>query len=56
MPTLDIALPLWSVVHGVASLQIDGDFESVVPGTDIGHLVEMTTRRYLQGLINHSER
>ncbi len=48
-PTL--ALPLWSLVHGIATLQIDGDFDAVAPGTEPEEIVAFATRGYLDGVI-----
>lgn len=35
----DIALRLWTFVHGAASLLIDRDYESVAPGIDVDQLI-----------------
>lgn len=48
--TLDVALPLWTVVHGTSYLQIDRDFGAVAPDTDVEALVERTTLALLRGL------
>ena len=47
---LDLALPLWSLVHGVASLLIDGAFARKVPGVDIEGVIDRTARRFFAGL------
>jgi AcrR family transcriptional regulator len=47
---LDLALPLWSLVHGVASLLIDGAFKRKAPGVDVERLIDRTTRRFFSGL------
>jgi hypothetical protein len=47
---LDLALPLWSLVHGVASLLIDGAFKRKAPGVDVERLIDRTTRRFFGGL------
>ncbi len=49
-PYLDVALPLWTIVHGTAYLLIDHDFDAVAPGTDADALVEQTTVVTLDGL------
>lgn len=48
--TLDIALPLWTIVHGTACLQIDRDFDKVAPGTDPYDLVRIATEGFLAGV------
>jgi Tetracyclin repressor-like, C-terminal domain len=48
---LDLALPLWSLVHGVASLLIDGAFERKGSGVDLERLIDQTTRRLFAGLV-----
>lgn len=47
----DVALPLWSLVHGTANLVIDRNFERMAPAADTNHLVAATTRRYLAGFL-----
>ena len=47
---LEVALPLWTIVHGTAYLLIDNDFAAVAPGTDADALVERTTVAALTGL------
>ena len=47
--TLDVALPLWTIVHGTAYLLIDHDFDAVAPGTDTDRLVERSTVAFLRG-------
>ena len=51
LETMPIALALWSLVHGIASLQIDGDFDVMAPGIDVYDLVETGGRNFLEGLI-----
>ncbi len=48
--TLDVALPLWTIVHGTAYLLIDHDFDAVAPGTDTERLIERSTVAFLRGL------
>ncbi len=48
--TLEIALPLWTIVHGTACLLIDRDFEAVAPGTDPDVLVRVATEGFLAGI------
>ncbi|MEO1090540.1 MAG: TetR/AcrR family transcriptional regulator [Pseudomonadota bacterium] len=50
-PTLDLALQMWGIAHGVAALQIDGDFALVAPETDPLELVASITRAWAEGLI-----
>jgi AcrR family transcriptional regulator len=47
-----VALPLWSLVHGVATLEIDGGFAAVAPATSPEQVVDFATRHYLDGLVN----
>ncbi|MDJ0948416.1 MAG: TetR/AcrR family transcriptional regulator [Alphaproteobacteria bacterium] len=44
---MDTAVPLWTFVHGAASLMIDGDYEKVAPETDIGRMIDDATRQLL---------
>src|SRR5215468_9891484 len=39
----EIALRLWTFVHGAASLLIDQDYESVAPGIDVNRLIAAAT-------------
>jgi AcrR family transcriptional regulator len=39
----EIALRLWSFVHGASSLQLDGDYERVAPGLDVHQLIADAT-------------
>lgn len=48
--TMDIALPLWTIVHGTACLLIDRDFDGVAPGTDPYNLVKIATEGFLAGV------
>ncbi len=50
-PTLDVALPLWTIVHGTSYLQIDKDFCAVAPGCDVDELVRRTALATLKGLM-----
>lgn len=47
---LDLAMPLWAVVHGVAMLLIDGAFARKAPDVDPEALIDRTTRRFFAGL------
>ncbi len=51
IPTLSIAVPLWTMVHGVASLMLSDRIQGVAPGTDIDALVDRATRAFLSGLL-----
>jgi AcrR family transcriptional regulator len=39
----EIALRLWTFVHGAASLLIDQDYDSVAPGIDVNRLIAAAT-------------
>jgi AcrR family transcriptional regulator len=39
----EIALKLWTFVHGAASLLIDQDYEAVAPGIDVNKLIASAT-------------
>jgi AcrR family transcriptional regulator len=39
----EIALRLWTFVHGAASLLIDRDYDSVAPQIDVNHLIASAT-------------
>jgi len=39
----EIAVRLWTFVHGAASLIIDGNYDKVVPGFDVKRMVRETT-------------
>jgi AcrR family transcriptional regulator len=43
----EIALRLWTFVHGASSLQLDGDYERVAPGLDVRELIADVTPRLL---------
>lgn len=45
-----IALQLWTVVHGAASLTIDGDYAKVAPGLDVEALIAAAAERLLFSL------
>ncbi len=51
---MSLALPLWTIVHGAASLLIDQDFDAVAPGTDVDALVDTATRSFLTGFVARS--
>lgn len=42
-----VAVELWTFVHGVSSLSIDGDYDKVTPGLDTDALIEGVTPRLL---------
>ncbi|MFN3231136.1 MAG: TetR/AcrR family transcriptional regulator [Alphaproteobacteria bacterium] len=50
-PVMSVAVPLWTIVHGAASLLIDKNFAVIAPDTDVDALVADTTRRYLNGVL-----
>ncbi len=45
-----IALQLWTLVHGAASLTIDGDYAKVAPGVDVEKLIALAAERLLFSL------
>ncbi len=45
-----LALPLWSLVHGIAMLRIDGDFDVVAPEARPDELVDFATRNLIGGV------
>jgi AcrR family transcriptional regulator len=45
-----IALQLWTLVHGAASLTIDGDYAKVAPGLDVESLIAAAAERLLFSL------
>ena len=45
-----IALQLWTLVHGAASLTIDGDYAKVAPGIDVEQLIAQAADRLLFSL------
>ncbi len=42
-----LAIRLWTFVHGASSLQLDGDYERVAPGLDVRALIADVTPRLL---------
>jgi len=42
-----IAVRLWTFVHGASSLELDGDYERVVPGLNVYDLIKDVTPRLL---------
>lgn len=44
----EIAVRLWTFVHGIASLVIDEDYEVVTPGLDVHAMIDKTTPMLLQ--------
>ena len=42
-----IAIRLWTFVHGASSLQLDGDYERVAPGLDVHKLIADVTPKLL---------
>lgn len=46
----EVAIPLWSLVHGTASLLIDRNFEVMAPETDPDRVIEATTIAFFAGL------
>lgn len=42
-----IALQLWTLVHGAASLTIDGDYAKVAPQIDTSHMIALGAERIL---------
>ncbi len=48
--TMEIALPLWVMVHGTASLVLGRNLEAVAPGADTHNMLDRATRAYFAGL------
>lgn len=51
-PLFDVAVPLWTIVHGAASLLIDRNFAVIAPDTDVDALVDRTTRHFFNGMLS----
>ena len=51
MATLAIAMPLWTIVHGTASLVLGGRFQKMAPDTSVDDHVDRATRAFLKGLL-----
>ncbi len=49
---MQIALQLWTLVHGAASLTIDGDYDKIAPRIDVDALVVSGAQRLLSGGTN----
>lgn len=47
--TLEIAVPLWAFVHGMAGLMLSGVLRRKLPGLDVDAMIEETTRTFLAG-------
>lgn len=43
----DVAVKLWTLVHGAASLVMDGKYDKVTPGIDVEDLIASATRQLL---------
>ncbi len=50
IPSEEIALPLWGMVHGFACLAETHAFEQKAPGLDINRLIDESCRSFLIGL------
>lgn len=50
LPTLDIAVALWTMVHGTGSLVLGQNIEMVAPRLDVDAMIDTTVRAYLSGL------
>lgn len=48
---LEMALPVWSLVHGVASLSIDAAYDCVATDTDTRALLDRLLRDYIAGIL-----
>jgi AcrR family transcriptional regulator len=53
--TLSIAVPLWTHVHGTASLVLGRNLEAVAPSVDVDRMVESTTRAFLAGVAGEQQ-
>ncbi len=49
--TQTLAMPLWSIVHGLGTLAIDQNFDATAPGTDPIELVDFASRNFLGHVI-----
>src|SRR5499426_650258 len=52
----EIALKLWTFVHGAASLLIDQDYEAVAPGIDVNKLIAAATPGLLAPALRYRKR
>ena len=52
--TRTLAMPLWSMVHGLATLAIDQKFDTTAPGTDPVELVDFANRSFLDRVIQQA--
>jgi AcrR family transcriptional regulator len=53
--TQQIALRLWTFVHGAASLLIDQDYDAIAPNIDVNQLIAGATPGLLAGSPRHSK-
>lgn len=49
VPSEEIGLPLWGLVHGFATLAETHAFTMKAPGADVNRLIAQTTRAFLDG-------
>ena len=52
--TQQIALRLWTFVHGAASLLIDQDYDAIAPNIDVNQLIASATPGLLAASPRHS--
>lgn len=52
--TLRVATPLWSIVHGTASLLIDRNYQNLMPSIDTDEIIARSTRYFLNGLLQEA--
>jgi AcrR family transcriptional regulator len=53
--TQQIALRLWTFVHGAASLLIDEDYDAIAPNIDVNRLIASATPGLLAASLRHSK-
>ena len=46
----EVAVPLWTMVHGTASLHLGARLGKMAPETDVDGMIDATVRAYLRGL------
>ena len=44
---MKVAFPLWTLVHGAATLTIDNSYELIYPDSDIEEMIKATTEMLL---------
>ncbi|WP_439107052.1 TetR/AcrR family transcriptional regulator [Congregibacter sp.] len=52
--TLDLAVKLWSMVHGMSAISMSGKLPYFYPNADIPEMLDSTTRTFMAGLAKTS--